>query len=122
MADAVVAFTETTHTVVKKIKFAWTSATAGTASGTTTSAYDGKVEQLVTVPGTAGDAPADNYDLTVTDADGLDVLIGAGADRDTANTELVAGTSLGAVAGSRLTFSIANAGDANKGTAYLIIR
>lgn len=68
MAAGTVTITETTHTSVKKIKFAWTSGTGGeggTASGTTTSAYDGKVELLTTDPGST--APTDNYDITITD-------------------------------------------------------
>lgn len=50
------------------------------------------------------------------------MLIGAGANRDTADTEMVGETSLGAVAGSRLTFTAANAGNSKSGTAYLYIR
>jgi hypothetical protein len=117
-----VTVTETTHTSVKKIKFAWTSAADGTASGATTKPYDGKVYLLTTVPAGGGSAPTDNYDLTITDSDSVDVLAGAGADRDTANTEQVVGTSLGAVAGSVLTINVANAGNAKSGTCYLYIR
>jgi hypothetical protein len=123
MAAGTVTITETIHTTVKKIKFAWTSGTGGeggTASGTTTYAYDGKLELLTTDPGAT--APSDDYDITITDSDSIDVLAGAGANRDTANTEQVLGSSLGAVAGSKLTINITNAGDAKVGTAYLYIR
>ena len=34
-------------------------------------------------------APTDNYDITIEDSDGVDVLGGAGANRDAANTERV---------------------------------
>lgn len=111
--------TETRHTVVKKIKFAWTSAADGTASGSTTFAYDGKVELLTTVP---TDGPTDNYDLTLTDSDGVDVLGGGGQNRDTTNTEQVLGSSLGAVAGSVLTLNVTNAGNVKSGVAYVYIR
>jgi hypothetical protein len=40
---------------------------------------------IVTDPGSP--APTDNYDITITNAIGLDVLGGAGENRDTANTE-----------------------------------
>lgn len=119
---ASVTVAETRHTVVKKIKFTWTSASDGTASGSTTFPYDGKVELLTTVPGTSGAAPSDNYDLTLTDSDGVDVLGGGGANRDTANTEQVLGSSLGAVAGSLLTLNVTNAGDSKSGVVYVYIR
>lgn len=114
-----VTVTETRHTVVKKVKFAWTSDGTGAASGSTTFPYDGKVELLTTVP---TDGPTDNYDITVTDSDGVDVLAGAGANRDTSATEQVAGASLGAVAGSVLTINVSNAGASKSGVAYLYIR
>jgi hypothetical protein len=123
MAAGTVTIAETIHSSVKKIKFTWTSGTGaegGTASGTTTHAYSGKLDLLVTDPGST--APTDNYDITLTDDDGVDVLSNAGADRDTANTERVLGTSLGSVAGSKLTFSVAAAGDAKEGVAYVYIR
>lgn len=121
MAGAVMTFTETRIGPVKRIKAAWTSDSAtGAVSGTTTYAYNGKCELLTTDPGAT--APTDDYDLAVTDADGVDVLAGAGANRDTANTEQVLGTSLGAVVSSVLTFAITNAGNSKVGTVYLDIR
>lgn len=115
--------TETTAFAVQKIVWAWTSgdgAEGGTVTSTTTASYTGKVIGLTTDPGAT--APTDNYDITITDSAGHDVLLGAGADRDTANTENVAEASLGAVAGSRLTLNIAAAGDAKVGTVILWIR
>lgn len=123
MAAGTMTLAETVHGTVKKIVATWTSGTSaegGTASATTVNAFDGKLIGLTTDPGAT--APTDNYDLTVTDSGSHDVLLGAGADRDTANTEHVAEASIGAVAGSKLTFSIANAGDAKQGVAILWIR
>ena len=49
----------------------------------------GKLLQMATNPN--GDtAPQDNYDITIVDADGIDVLQGVGANRDTANSEVAA--------------------------------
>jgi len=121
MAMSVTA-TEITHTSAKKITLVWVSAADGSASGATTSAYDGGIMGLITIPAAAGAAPTDNYDITVSDADGHDVLLGAGANRDTANTEYVLGTSLAAVAGSKLTLAVANAGDTKGGTVIVWIR
>ena len=114
---------ETTFPTVKKIVWTWTSGTGaegGTVTKVTTAGFDGKLIGLTTDPGTA--APTDNYDVAITDADGHDVLLGAGANRDTANTEYVAEASLGAVAGSKLTLSITNAGDAKEGVVILYLR
>lgn len=116
-----VSIAETRHTAIKKIAFTWVSASDGTATGTTTHAYDGKCELLTTDPdGT--DAPSDNYDITITDSDGVDVLGGSGANRSTSATQQVLGSSLGAVAGSKLTLNITNAGDTKAGVVYLYIR
>ncbi len=121
MAGMVTTVLELRIGTVKKITFDWLSDdAAGTATGTTAAAYDGKIITLITDPGTA--APTDDYDVTVTDADGHDVLVGAGANRDTANTELVAEALLGAVAVSKLTVNISNAGNAKDGEVILYIR
>ena len=106
---------------VQKIAFTWVSAADGTATGQTTNPYTGEVIRLVTVPSGAT-APTDDYDVIVNDEDTTDVLMGAGADRDTANTEQVLASSLGCVANDKLTLEIANAGDAKGGTVYLYIR
>ncbi len=116
------AATEITHTGVKKIIFPWVSAADGSATVATTGVYDGKLIGLSTIPSGGGTAPTDNYDLTLTDSGSHDVLLGAGANRDTANTEHVAEASLGAVAGSVLTLNVTNAGDSKQGTAVAYIR
>jgi hypothetical protein len=121
-AVGTVTITEETFGSLKKIAWAWTSDAAGVVSGTlTTGAYNGVLERLVTVPSGAA-APTDNYDVTVLDEDGTDVLMGAGADRDTANTEQVLASSLGAVANDRLELRVANAGNSKGGTVYLYLR
>ncbi len=117
-----VTITEETFQSIKKIKFAWTSAADGTASGTTTKTYTGEVIRLVTVPAGGADAPTDNYDITITDGDSTDVLVGAGANRATATTQQVLASSLGCVGYDTLTINITNAGNVKKGTAYLYIR
>lgn len=119
MATGTVTVTERRIGKVDLIKWDWTSTAGGAASDVTTQAYNGKVVWLVTDPGAT--APTDNWDLTITDDNGIDVLAGAGADRDTANTEYVASASLGAVATSVLTMNVTNAGNAKDGAVYLYI-
>lgn len=117
-----VTITEKTWAPVKRIKFDWTAHTDGVVTGVaTTLAYTGKVVALTTDPD-AGTAPTDNYDITITDSDGIDVLLGAGANRDTANVEQVASASLGIVVGSTLTFAASGAGSGGKGVAWLDIQ
>lgn len=123
MAAGTATVAETTYTSAKKIRWAWTSGDGGeggTVTSPTTKVYDGKLVGFTTNPG--GTAPTDDYDITITDADGDDVLLGAGTDRDAANTEHVAEGSLSAVAGSVLTLNVTNAGDAKEGVVILWIR
>jgi len=118
-----VTFTEETHTSVKKVRILWISGTGadvGEADGTSTEYYDGEVLMFVTDPQAA--APTDDYDVEIRDGDGIDILAGAGADRDTANTEYVLKSSLGCISNDRLTLRVRNAGDTKSGVVYLYIR
>jgi hypothetical protein len=122
MAGSSMTFTETTVGTVKKIKAAWVSDSAtGAVSGTTTESYSGRFIGLITDPGAT--APSDNYTVTITDADGVDLLLGAAiGNRDTANTEFIAEASMAGVAQSVLTFNVSSAGNSKIGTIYLLIR
>ena len=84
-------------------------------------AYSGKILGLATDPDAT--APTDNYTITITDEDGMDVLMGAAVgNRDTANTEYILSTLLGAVANDKLTINVSSAGTNKVGIAYLYIR
>lgn len=120
MATGTVVTTEITHKPVKLIKWVWTSTNPGAIAGDTTdNVYTGKILGLATDP--SATAPDDNYNVEVFDDNGLDVLIGSGKLRDTADTEYVAEASLGAVVESKLTLSVDTAGAAKIGTVYLYI-
>ena len=54
--------------------------------------------------------------------DEQDVLMGAGANRDTADTEQVLASLLGYVANDKLTLNVSSAGNAKKGTTIVYIR
>jgi hypothetical protein len=115
-------FTEIKHTTVKKIKCAWVSDdTTGAVSGTTTYSYSGRFIGLITDPGSP--APSDNYTVTVTDSDSVDLLLGsATGNRDTSTTEFLTEASLAGVTQSTLTFNVSGAGNSKQGTIYLLIR
>lgn len=124
MAAGTMALTEITHGTIKKIKAEWVSGTAaeeGTAVGTTTNAYSGRIIGACTVPD-AVEAPTDDYDITVADSDGVDIALGALLNRDTADTEYVTEANMAGVAHSKLTISIDAAGASKEGTLYLYIR
>lgn len=124
MAAGSMTITENRSGTIKKIKAAWTASTGdtGTVSGTTTYTYSGRLLGAITVPGTGGDAPDDNYNIAINDSDSVDVALGALLLRDTANTEFRAEASMAAVANSTLTIAVTAAGSGNKGTVYLFIR
>ena len=70
-----------------KLVVTWLSTTGGVANSANIP-FNGKILRAVTNPdGT--DAPTDDYDITLTDEDGLDLAQGVLADRDTANSEQV---------------------------------
>lgn len=114
--------TEETFGSVKKVKFAWAiaSSSSGAVGGTTTGAYNGAVERLVTIPG--GSAPSANYDIVINDQDSTDILMAGGANRHSANTEQVNAASLGIVANDKLTLAVTNAGSSCAGETILYIR
>ena len=115
------AIAEQNHRSVRKLVYTWTSDGTGDATATTTNTYSGKVIGLGTVPdGTA--APSPDYDVTLTDPDGFDVLAAAGIDRHTSNTESVFNPSSLGVADGKLTFVIANAGASKEGVVHVWIR
>ena len=105
---------------VKHIYATWVSDSDGAASGTTTYSYDGALLFFVTDPGAT--APTDNYDIVITDNNSVDVLAGAGANRDTSTTEYVLAADLGAVSSSKLTFTVSNAGESKEGIIHLYLR
>lgn len=104
---------------VHKIKWTWTSTAGGAADLVTPGVYAAEVLALVTNPDGVA-APTDDYDVTITDAEGYDVTQGAGANRDTANTE-TAVPAAKSVAFGPLTLNVANAGAAKSGVAILYL-
>lgn len=71
----------------KVIKAAWTAAADGSKADGTIPATKGRLVLVETNPGAT--APADDYDLTILDSNGVDITGGALANRDTANSEAV---------------------------------
>lgn len=115
--------TETRHTSVKRISFDWLSTAAGAADATTTYAYDGLLERVVFDPDGGATQPSDQYDVTLTDPDGNDVLAGLGANLTNAATVVKThADGLTAVSGQTLTLNVTNGGNAKGGLVIVYLR
>ena len=116
------AITTEMQNAIKKITYAWTSDGSGDATATTSTEFTGSVLECITIPGSGGNQPTDQYDVTVTDADGVDVLHGNGANRSNASNEYITEANSGTVVNDKLAFAIANAGDTKSGTVILYLK
>lgn len=82
----------------------------------------GVLQRIVTNPGAT--APTDNYDITITDSDGFDVLGGVGANRDTTTTEEaeILMVSMPRIVANTLTFNLSgNSVNSALGTCKLYV-
>lgn len=114
---------------VEKITIAWTANGSGAYSQVVN--FAGFIMSAVTDPGAAPNAPTDNYDMTLNDENGIDLLGGLGANRDTATTEeifpgavMTDGTLQSLIPRARngdATLAITNAGAAKRGILNLYI-
>ena len=67
---------------IRVLTLAWTSSSdTGAVSGIESQDLDGELLSVTFTPGTAGTQPSDQYDVTLLDDDGFDVLQGKGANR-----------------------------------------
>ena len=118
-------FTYETIGTVNVVVASWTSDGDGDADGTTIPISGHLIKGGTNPSGTA--APADNYDIVITDPAGANVLALSQddlIDRDTANSEevyfsLTAGTSAFPVVSDALTITVAAAGDTKSGVLRL---
>lgn len=92
---------------IRKLTFTWVTASNGSLTSTAITANMAKVLTglkavlAVTNPSGGATAPTDNYDITITDADGVDIFGGALNNRDEANSEQ-ARPAIATLAGERL--------------------
>lgn len=119
---------------IRKVLVDWTSDDSTGAVSGTTEKIVGQLIKAVTDPGAT--APTDDYDINITDEEGVDVLAvcqSTLANRDTANSEQVyflvldaAGTPLAQsvhpVVCDKLTIAVTNAGNSKVGQLILYYR
>lgn len=75
-------------TSIRVMTFTWVSAADGSASGVSDAMESGQIYRIVTVPSST-EAPTNDYGLTLTDQDGIDVAEGMLVNRLTATTQEV---------------------------------
>jgi hypothetical protein len=81
----------------------------------------GFIRKIETNPaGTGGTIPTDNYDITLLDADGVDVAAGSLADRDSTTSEVVI-PAAPIYIDTELTFTLASAGSNTLGACTLYL-
>ena len=113
---------------IMKVSFAWVSDATGDASTTTTRTICGQILRACFIPGDA--TPSNNYDITLTDSDGLDVLITLGSNLSNSTASQVVPVVTNGTDGNMapntccgvLTFTVDNAGATKSGTLVIYVR
>lgn len=106
----------------RKVVMDWLSdASAGTVAKTTTQKFSGRLVCVEFVPGSA--TPTDAYDVTIKDDQGIDILIGGGANVPQAGAFVTTGASsvpFPTIVDTTLALAVANAGNSKTGKIILI--
>ena len=105
------------------ITWSFTTDASGDVTEQTSVIINGRSNRIVTNPDNS-DTPTTSWDLTITDEDGVDILSTTGANRDAADTGASEQIVLGAtnpVVASKVTFTVANGGNAKKGVVKLYL-
>jgi hypothetical protein len=109
---------------VKMVKYDWAANGVGTASGPTLTVCNGIIETVVFMPSTTyATVPTDNFDVTITTAQGDDILNSLGANiTNDALTYKNRKDGLGSVSNSLLTFAVSGAGATGEGVVVVYLR
>ncbi len=121
MAGSIVVTSSDLGGGVTKYSVAWLSDAAGAVSGNSFDVRRGRLLQTKFVPDGGGTAPTNLYDVTLTDADGADLLVANGADKSSTVASWYAPANPIILEGGPVTPVLANAGNAKGGTLVLIV-
>ena len=119
MASSIVVTVSDIGRGITEYSIAWTSDSSGNVGGSTFPIKTGRLLQSKFIPGVT--APTDQYDVTLIDADGADLLLGAGANQSATVPAFVAPANPVMIIGGNVTPTIANAGNAKGGTLNLYV-
>jgi hypothetical protein len=108
---------------VQRCVFTWLADGSGNVNTNPLDFPYGEIIRMDTDPDGGALAPDDNYDVTLLDTAGVDVLQGQGANRDTANVEsVVFAVPIWHSRSRKLDLNIAAAGNANSGVLTVWVR
>ena len=102
---------------VATVTWSFTTDGSGDVTEQSDATINGQISRVVTNPDNT-DTPTTSWDFTLKDQDGVDILSGEGADRDVADSgasEQVTPCPQCPAIRSKLTFTVANGGNAKKG-------
>ena len=112
--------TDQNHRTVQKILLDWLSDSSGDVNGTKTATVSGIVYRVAFIPDGGGTQPTDLYDVTLEDADGVDVLAGNGD--NLSNVNKTQHIDAGRAIDGTLELKVSNAGNAKGGKVGLYVR
>lgn len=110
-----------------KTTIAWVSDAAGAVSGNAFAIRRGWLQQVKFIPDSGGTQPTDLYDITLKFADGIDMLVGTGANLSATVPTVTApqlntgGTAPVFIDDGNIDLVVANAGASKGGTVILYI-
>ena len=96
----------------------WASDASGDATVDFTGHKGKRINWVKTIP----DAGVSSYNLTLTDEDDFDWLIGEGSSRSTTDSEIIFASSLIILPNDTMTFVIAGAGNVKTGTIKISVK
>lgn len=103
-----------------QITLAWQSSAGGAVSGSPFTLQRRSIRQVKFVPASGGTQPSDQYDITLVDTSGVDVLFGAGANLSNATPAMSRLSPAPLVdADDVVDLVVGNAGSAKAGTVVL---
>jgi hypothetical protein len=109
-----------------KVVFNWTSDASGNADVVTDHKFSGQLVTAQHAPRSGGSAPTDLYEVTVLNSDGIDILVGTGANipvtTGKTSQAVSSGLPLPTIVESTLSLNVSNAGNAKTGTTILIFK
>lgn len=106
---------------IQLLKFDWLSDGSGDVSATSsTGKYTGCILSVLLVPDGSTTTPSDQYDITLTDSNSIDLLSGQGANLSNVNNVLV-NSGLLPLVHDTISLTVAHAGSAKGGLVYIWI-